>query len=117
MVPTEIVEPGVRLELACAIVVADAIHWLALQALVDEISRSFIPACGDVGLLDGDLAEEDLISNVLPRAPFIGTLSHHALVGDNAHGEVIRRQPVVLPAHDLRRHIAWRAAGLAGVVW
>lgn len=80
-----------RLELTRPIVVADAIDRLALEALVYEICRSFVPACRDVRLLDTDLAEEDLISDVLSRATFIGSLSHHALVGDNAHSEVIRR--------------------------
>ena len=40
-VPVEVVEPGVLLELLGAFDVADPVHWLPLQALVDVFLSAY----------------------------------------------------------------------------
>ncbi len=41
---------------------------------------------------------------------------HHAFISNNTNSKIVHAHAMVLPAHDLRRHVARRAAGLLGVV-
>ena len=115
-VPVEVVKPGVLLELLGAFDVADPVHWLPLQALVDEVSRFFVPAFRDLVLLDLDLTAQYLVADIFSCATLVRSFAHHALVGDDPNGEVVCCESVVLAAHDLRGHVARCAAGLTGVV-
>ena len=114
--PTEVVKPGMGLELVCATLIADSIHRFPLQALVDEIGSSLIPPCWYVSLLDLDLSKQDLVPDILSRASFIRPLAHHALICDDTHSEVVRSQSMVLPAHNLWGHVAGSTTCLTGVV-
>jgi len=115
-VPVEIVEPRVLLQLFDTLCVANPVDGLALQTTVYEVCRLLVPAVRDPVLLDLNLPAKDLVADVLACATFVGSLSHHALVRDHAHGEVVRSQTVVLSAHHFGRHVAWSAARLTGVV-
>lgn len=53
-----------------------------------------------------------MVSDLLPVLAVVWTLAKHALVGDDSHGEVVNSDTMVLPAHDLRGHIAWRARSI-----
>ena len=116
-IPIKIIEPRVCLQLCCAIGVANAIDGLPLEALVDEVGGSLVPPRRYVILLYLHLAEQDLIADVLSRAAFVWSLTHHALVCYNTDCKVIGRQPMVLPTHDFRRHVARCATCLTRVVW
>ena len=115
-VPVEVVEPGVSLEFSSAVLVAYAVHRLALQALVDEVGCFLVPAIRNVIVSDLNLATENLIPDVFSRATLVGPLTHHALVSDNTNCEIVGCQAVVLPAHDLRGHVSWRATSLTRVI-
>ena len=114
--PIEVTEPGMRFQLRCSILVANAVGWLALEALVDKISGLLVPAIWDAEFLDLDLAREYCVPYLLPGLAFVGSFSHHALVPDNSHCKVIRSQPMVLPAHDLGGHVPRRSTRLTCVV-
>ena len=105
-----------RFQLRCSILVANAVNWLALEALVDKISGLLVPAIWDAEFLDLDLAREYCVPYLLPGLAFVGSFSHHALVPDNSHCKVIRSQPMVLPAHDLGGHVPRRSTRLTCVV-
>ena len=105
------------LELSCAVIVANAIHSFPLEALIDEVSRPLVPPGRYVRLLDRDLAEKYLVSDILPRATFVRSLAHHTLISDDAHCKIVRSQPVILATHDLRRHVPRSTTGFTCVVW
>jgi len=63
-----------------------------------------------------DLLGKDVVSDLLPVLAVVGALAEHAFVGDHTHGEVIDSDAVILPAHDLRRHVAWRPRRVFGVL-
>lgn len=58
-----------------------------------------------------------MVTDLLARLADIGPLAVHALVADDSHRKVVNCHPMVLTAHDLRRHIARRARGVLCVVW
>jgi len=107
----------VRLQLLDTFRVPDALVRPSLQAFVNEVCCFFIPAVRDGVLFYLDLADEYLVADVLPGAPLVGSLAHHALVGDDAHCEVVGGQAMVLSAHNFGRHVAGRARRLTRVVW
>lgn len=116
LVPVEIFEPGVLLQLVCPINKADAVLWLALQTPVDEISGFDGPPFRDFITLDLNLATEYLLSNFPSIATYIWSAAHHAFISNNSHCEVICCQSVVLPTHDFWRHVAGSAGSFACVV-
>ena len=103
-------------ELLRAILVANPIGSFPLQALVHEVGRLLVPTRGYIRLLDRNLAEKYLISNILARSALIGPFAHHTLVSDDAHRKVIRSQPMVLPAHHLGCHVPRGTTCFGGVV-
>ncbi len=115
-VPVEVVEPRVRLQLSCTVLVADTVYRLALQTLVDKVCGFLVPTVRNIVVTDLNLSTEDLISDILSCPALVGSLAHHALIGDNTDGEVVCCQAMVLTTHDFRSHIAWRATRLARVI-
>ena len=55
-----------------------------------------------------DLLRQDLVTNFLTILPMVWAFAEHALVGNDSHGEVINSNAMILTAHDLRGHVAWR---------
>ena len=104
------------LELVGAPLVTYPIHWLPLQALVYEVCGTFVPSIWNVVLFDLYLSEENLIPNILSCTSLVRSLTHHALISNDSHGEVVRSKAVVLSAHNFRSHITRRATGLTSVI-
>lgn len=103
-------------KLISTILIPNAVYRLALNALVDKVCGLLVPALWNAVLFDLNLATQDLITDVLSGFAFVGTLTHHALVGNDSHGKVIGGQSMILSTHDFRGHVAWSATGFAGVV-
>lgn len=116
LVPVKVLEPNVFLDLF-GTVQAQARGRLPLDELVDKISGFPAPPVGNILLLDLHLLGQDVVTDLLPVLPLVGTLTEHALVSDDTHREVVNRDAVVLPAHDLRGHVAGRTAGVLSVLW
>ena len=114
--PVEVTEPGMLFQLRCSILVANAVGWLALEALVDKISGLLVPAIWYAEFFDLGLAREYIVPYLLPSLALVRAFSHHALVPDDSHRKVIRSQPVVLPAHDFGCHVARRSTRLTRIV-
>lgn len=57
-----------------------------------------------------------MVSDVLPSFAVIRPLTKHSFEADDADGEVVDGDAVVLAAHDLGRHVAGRAAGVLCVL-
>lgn len=87
--------------------VANAVNRLSLEASIDEVGRLFVPPVRYPVLFDLNLPTEDLVTDVLSSSAFVGSLTHHALVRDHAHSEVICSEAVVLSAHNFGRHVTW----------
>lgn len=116
-IPVKVSEPRMLLELFDSFCVANTLRRSSLQALVNKISGLLVPAIGDCIFLDLDLTNENLIANIFSSPALVGSLTHHALVGDNTNGEIIGSKTMVLAAHDLRRHVAWCSTRFARIVW
>ena len=95
--------------------IADSVDRLPLQALIDEISRFFVPAFRDVILLYCHLTCEDLIADIFTRAAFIGALTHHAFISNDTDCKIICSQTMILTTHDFGRHVSWRSTCLSEV--
>ena len=87
----------------------EAVTRFSLDQSVDKIGSIGGPVLRNFILVDLDLFGKDMVTNLLPVLAVVGSLAEHALIGDDAHGEVVDGHAVVLAAHDLRSHIARRA--------
>ena len=67
----------------------ESILRLPLNHLIDKISSFNTPANGHFLLLDMDLLGQNIVSDLLPRLADVGPAPKHALVGEDAHSEVI----------------------------
>ena len=56
-----------------------------------------------------DLFRQDLVTNFLAILPVVWAFAKHALVSNDSHGEVINSDAMILTAHNLRGHVAWRS--------
>ena len=115
--PVEVIEPRVLLKLLSASIVANSVHRFSLQTLVNEVSCALVPPFWDTILFNLHLTTQNLVSDIFARAAFVGPLTHHALVGDHAHGEVVGGEAVVLATHHFRSHVAWSTACFTCIVW
>lgn len=88
---------------------AESVYRFALYKFIDEIRSFQTPAGRHIVFSNLDLLCENVISNFLPVASYIGPFSKHALVSDNSDGKVVDSDAVVLTAHYFRRHIAGRS--------
>ena len=93
-------------------VLAKPLLGIVEEALVGEISRLLAPVRRNLLLRDLDLLGLDLESDVLPALAVIRPVAQHALVRDDSESEEIHHKAVILLEHDLRRHVARRAAHL-----
>lgn len=84
---------------------AQSILRLPLNELITEICRLIGPVIGHVTLLDLNLFGQYLIPDFLPVLSIVWPSAIHALIDDNAHGVVVHGDPMIGPAHNLRRHI------------
>jgi hypothetical protein len=108
--PVIVFEPLMVLEVLRSIE-SQSVRWLALNELVNEVSRLGAPASGDLLPFDLDLLGENVIPDLFAVFPDVRALAEHALVGNNAHCEVVNSDAVVLTAHHLGSHVArsaWR---------
>ena len=101
-------KPRVRLELFNSIFVANSRLRLALNALVDEVCALLGPTWRHVSALDLDLLAENLLPDFAPILSNVRSTAHHAIVADDANREIVRDRGVILAAHYLRSHVAWR---------
>jgi hypothetical protein len=58
-----------------------------------------------------------MVTNLFARFANIRPAAEHALIGHHTNCEVVDRRRMVLPAHDLRSHVAWCARSVLGVVF
>lgn len=105
-VPVEATEPLVVFE-DLGTFFAESVTGLSLNKAVNEISCLVAPVPRDFGFSDLDLLRENVVSDLFSVLSVVRTFAEHALVGNDAHGEVVDRDAVVLTAHDLGSHVAW----------
>ena len=105
-VPVETSEPLVVFEDLWTFF-AESVTGLSLDEAIDEISCLVAPVPWDFGFSDLDLLRENVVSDLLPVLSVVRTFAEHALIGNDAHGEVVDRDAVVLTAHDLGSHVTW----------
>ena len=109
--PIDVTKPNVLFDLFRA-VEAEAVCGLALKAFVDEVCGLERPAFRDVVAFDLDLSCENCISYFFSTLSGVRSLPHHKLISYHSHCKIVYRHPVVLPAHDLWSHVAWRSTRL-----
>ena len=83
-----------------------------LYHFIDEIgsfNRPFIWCCWDITFLNLNLFWQNVVSDFLPWFAFVRPLTKHALKCHYSDCEVINGSCMVLAAHDLWSHIAWRS--------
>ena len=71
---------------------------------------------GDLFNLDLHLLAQYLIPYLPPVSAIVGPPPQHEFVGNDSCGVVVDRERMVLPAHDLRGHVAWGPTRVAAVV-
>ena len=54
------------------------------------------------------LLAQYIVSDLLPGLPDIRTPAEHTFIAHYTNGKVVNGYPVVLPAHNLRSHVAGR---------
>lgn len=113
--PVKVPQPDMLLKLIWSVEPKPALR-LSLDAFINEISGLKRPAFWNFMLFQLYLLAFDLVNDFFPRGAIIRHLAHHHLISNNADCEVVRREGVVLPAHDLRRHIARRPGCVRRVV-
>lgn len=104
--PREVSQPGVLFELERPVRTPNPVFRLLLKHAVHEVSRIKGPASRHHFPCDFCLPLQHLVLNFLPGSAIIGSLTHHALVGNDTHSEVINQIIVVLPLHHFWSHIA-----------
>lgn len=104
-IPIETFEPVMLLDEVWA-VFAESATWLSLNKFVDEVSSLWAPATGNILHMNLLLLMEDMLSDLFSVLSLVGSFTEHALISDNAHGEIVNGHSVILSAHDLWRHIA-----------
>lgn len=115
ILPRKIRKPWMILDFVTA-TVAQSILRLSLDHFVDEVGGLDPPADRYFLLLNMDLLRENVVPDVLPRLAHVRPLPEHALVGEDADGEVVDGVRVILPAHYFRRHVPRRAGSVLRVL-
>ena len=95
---------------------SESVSRLPLQTLIYEVSRFHAPSLGDISLFQLHLLLEDSVSDFFPVLARVRSFAHHELIAKHAQSEVIYCHAMILPAHDLRSHVARRARSVVGVV-
>ena len=113
--PVEVLEPWVVLGLVIA-VVAEARVRHPVEAFVDEVGGLETPPVGHLRLVDLGLVLFDMVANVFTGLALIRPAPIHALVSDDADGEIVGHHTVIVLAHDFGRHVTGSATGLVRVV-
>jgi len=88
-VPVELSEPGVAFQLLNAVLGAQAVVWIPLQAFVDEVGRLDRPPFLNFKTFNLNLSARDLVPNFFATAADVGPSPLHALVGNDPHGKYI----------------------------
>lgn len=106
-----------RFQLSHPMLVSDSVCGLPRQTLVNEVSCGDRPPFRNLKLFYLHLFCQDLVSNFFARATNIRSTSHHALVTNHTHGEVICGEAVIVATHNLGGHITGRPRSFTCVVW
>ena len=93
--PVEILEPAVTFHFVWAVETQPPLR-LPQQAAIDKVSSLQRPALRHILPSNLNLLGRDLCADFLAGWSFIGATAQHQLVGDNAHGEVVDSNAVVL---------------------
>lgn len=101
----------------CSAIVPQSILWLSLNHLIYKVCSLDGPPPGHLALFDLHLLREDVVPDLFPRLSNIRALAKHALIGHDAHGEVVDSSCVVLAAHDLGSHVTWSTRSVLSVLW
>jgi hypothetical protein len=75
------------------------------------------PAPWDIFAFNLHLLREDMVSDLLAVLSNVWALAEHALISDDAHGEVVYCNSVILAAHHLGSHVARSAGCVFLVIW
>ena len=89
---------------------------LSLQESIDKICRLQRPIIGNLVLLDLDLLSQHFFSDFFTRTAMKRTSSQHQLVRDDSDSKIISWIRVILPAKDLRRHVARRSTSISTII-
>jgi hypothetical protein len=95
-------QPNLLLGFLCIIFVNICVY------LINKVYGGQRPPIGQIILRELNLLGEYIIPNFLPIPAIIGPPAHHHLKSNDAHRIVVHGIAMILPAHDLRRHIARR---------
>ena len=114
--PVKVFEPWVYLNFGGA-VRTEPLDRLPLYQAVDEVDGVLAPALGYFFWVYLDLFGENVVPYFFSAAAIIRPTAHHALISYYADGVVVHADTVILLAHDLWGHVAWRAAALLRVVF
>ena len=82
---------------------------LSLDETIDKICRLTTPVPWDFCLPNFDLFWENMVSDFFSVLAVIWSFTEHTLICDYTHCEIINSNAVILTAHDLWCHIAWRS--------
>lgn len=63
------------------------------------------------------LLAQNLVPDFFSVPSIIRPPSEHEFIGYNSNGIVIDRKRVVLPAHNLGRHISWSSTRISAIIW
>jgi hypothetical protein len=106
--PVETGEPLVLFE-DLGSLLSKAVTRLALDKPVNEVCSLDRPSTLYLVLVDFDLFGQDMVTDLLSVFTVVGAFSKHALVGNDAHSEIVNGHSMVLAAHDFGCHVAWGA--------
>ena len=96
--------------------VAESFDAFPHDKFVNEVSSLKRPSCRDVLLSNLNLFLQNLVSDLLPSLPHVGSFTHHALIGDDSECVIVYSECMVLFAKHFRGHVAWSSARLLGVL-
>ena len=108
IIPGEVTQPRMVLDIL-GTVKSETIKRLALDETVNKVGCLDGPARWNVGTSDLHLPGQDMLADLASVSASVGPPAEHALVADDAHGEVVDGDAVRLAAHDFRCHVTWRA--------
>ena len=105
--PVVFSQPDVLLDFAWAIK-TQSVAWLTLEEFVDEVCCLKRPSFRQLTPFDLNLFCENHVSDFFTASADVRSTAEHELVTNDANSKIICGIRVVLPAHDLWRHISWR---------
>ena len=90
-----------------------------LNHFIDEIgsfNRPFVWGRWNITFLNLNLFGQNMVSDFLPGFALIRPLTEHALKCHYSNSEIINGSCMILTAHDLWSHVAWRSRRILSIL-